>query len=99
MFDCHCVEKKIEFDVCSDWGFSKSMKTAISLPKDLFEKAECLAIKARSWLYGEGLREYVARHTPDEVTEALDRIIKDNGQPEQKFITSVSAQTLTPVKW
>jgi metal-responsive CopG/Arc/MetJ family transcriptional regulator len=78
------------------------MKTAISLPKDVFEKAEQLAKKARksrSQLYCEALREYVARHSPDVVTEALDRAIEQNGQPEDKFVTLASARTLECVEW
>jgi metal-responsive CopG/Arc/MetJ family transcriptional regulator len=78
------------------------MKTAISLPKDLFEKAEHLATRARksrSQLYCEALREYVARHSPDEITEALNRAIAENGQPEARFVDLASAQTLERVEW
>ena len=78
------------------------MKTAISLPKDVFEKAERLAIKARksrSQIYCEALREYVARHSPDEVTEALDQAIEQNGQPEERFVALASARTLARVEW
>jgi metal-responsive CopG/Arc/MetJ family transcriptional regulator len=78
------------------------MKTAISLPKDVFEKAERLAKRARksrSQLYCEALREYVVRHSPDEVTEALDLAIEKNGQPEERFVTLASAQTLGRVEW
>ena len=78
------------------------MKTAISLPKDVFEEAERIAKRARksrSQLYCEALREYVARHSPDEVTEALDRAIEENGQWEERFVTLASAQTLARVEW
>jgi len=78
------------------------MKTSISLPKDVFEKAERLAKKARksrSQLYCEALREYVARHSPDEVTEALDQAIEQNGQPEERFVALASARTLARVEW
>jgi metal-responsive CopG/Arc/MetJ family transcriptional regulator len=78
------------------------MKTAISLPKDVFEKAERLAKRARksrSQLYCEAIREYVARHSPDEITETLDRVIGQNGQPEERFVTLASAQTLARVEW
>ncbi|HCU25482.1 MAG TPA: hypothetical protein DF383_10740 [Deltaproteobacteria bacterium] len=54
------------------------MKTAISLPDDIFEKAERYARRAkmkRSQLYGEALAEYLARHSPDEVTEAMNRVV------------------------
>jgi predicted transcriptional regulator len=79
-----------------------SMKTAISLPKDVFEKAERLALrvrKSRSQLYCEAIREYVARHSSDEVTEALDRIVEENGQPEERFVRLASAEMLTRVEW
>ena len=83
-------------------GYTSGMKTAISLPKDVFEKAERLAIRARksrSQLYCDALREYVARHSPDEVTEALNRAIDESGQPEERFVTLASAQTLERVEW
>ena len=56
------------------------MKTAISIPDDLFEDAEQLAQrlhKSRSRLYGDAMREYLARHSPDQVTDALDRLCAD----------------------
>jgi metal-responsive CopG/Arc/MetJ family transcriptional regulator len=83
-------------------SYTFSMKTAISLPKDVFEKAERLAERARksrSQLYCEAIREYLARHSPDELTEALDRVIEQNGQPEERFVTLASAQTLARVDW
>jgi metal-responsive CopG/Arc/MetJ family transcriptional regulator len=78
------------------------MKTAISLPKDLFDKAEHLAKRAqktRSQLYCEAIREYVARHSPDEITEALDLVIEENGQPQEEFVKLASARTLERVEW
>jgi len=44
------------------------MKTAVSIPDDVFEKAERHARrmgKSRSQLYNHALAEYVARHAPD----------------------------------
>ena len=78
------------------------MKTAISLPKDVFERAERLALKARksrSQIYCEALREYVARHSPDDVTDALNRAMEQIGQPEDRFVTLASAQALARVEW
>ena len=94
--------KKIGLDARHDMGYTMGMKTAISLPNDVFEKAERLAKRARksrSQLYCDALREYVARHSPDEVTEALDRVIAENGQPEKRFVTLASAQALARVDW
>jgi len=95
-------QKKIVLDARPDGSYTTGMKTAISLPKDVFEKAERLAIRARksrSQLYCEALREYVARHSPDEITEALDRTIEENGQPEKRFVTVASTQTLARIEW
>ena len=85
-----------------DKGYTKSMKTAISIPKDIFDKAERLAKRARksrSQLYCEAISEYVARHSPDEITETLDLVIEENGQPEDEFIKLASARTLARVEW
>lgn len=53
------------------------MKTAVSVPDDVFERAERLARRrkqSRSQLYSQALREYVARNDPDELREAIDRV-------------------------
>jgi metal-responsive CopG/Arc/MetJ family transcriptional regulator len=53
------------------------MKTAISLPDDLFEAADALARKlgiTRSRLIAEALAEYVAKHRTSRVTERLDAV-------------------------
>ena len=53
------------------------MKTAVSLPDDVFAEAEALAETqrvTRSGLYTAALREYLARHQPPAVTEALDAV-------------------------
>ena len=60
-------------------GYTSGMKTAISLPDDLFADAERLARrlkKARSRVYSEAIREYVARHDPDVVTGRLDEVVE-----------------------
>jgi predicted CopG family antitoxin len=47
------------------------MKTAISIPDDVFAGAERLAKrtkKSRSQLFSDAVREYLARHTAEEVT-------------------------------
>ena len=93
---------KFGVDSPPDQGYTSGMKTAISIPKDVFNKAERLAKRARksrSQLYCEAIREYVARHSPDEITEALDLVIEGNGQPEDEFIKLASARTLARVEW
>jgi hypothetical protein len=96
-----CLEK-IGLDSLPEHGYTFSMKTAISLPTDVFEKAEKLARKAgksRSQIYCEALREYAARHSPDEVTEALNRAMEQLGQREDRFVALASARALGRVEW
>jgi metal-responsive CopG/Arc/MetJ family transcriptional regulator len=53
------------------------MKTAVSIPDAVYAEAERLARrtgKSRSQLYSEALAEYVARHSPEEVTEAMNKV-------------------------
>lgn len=53
------------------------MKTAISLPDDLFAAMDALAKKfgiPRSRLVAEALAEYVARHRSGRLTERLDAV-------------------------
>ncbi len=53
------------------------MRTTICIPDDLFVAAERLAqtLKtSRSRLYGDAVREYVARHSAERVTDTLDRV-------------------------
>ena len=78
------------------------MKTAVSIPDDLFELAEELARrtkKSRSQIFSEALREYVARHDPDAVTEALDRVVDEAGQPSDAFVSNAARRTLEHTDW
>ncbi len=53
------------------------MKTAISIPDEVFEQAEELARrtgKSRSEIYSRAVREYVARYSTDALTQALDDV-------------------------
>jgi len=79
------------------------MKTAISLPDDLFRAAERHAKrqrKSRSQLYSEALAEYLTRHAPDEVTEAMNRVIERLGEygPEP-FLTGAAQRVIESTEW
>jgi metal-responsive CopG/Arc/MetJ family transcriptional regulator len=78
------------------------MKTAISIPDDLFDDAERLARalkKSRSRLYGDAMREYVARHSADQVTETLDRVYTDTAGSEGDFATAAARRVLELSDW
>jgi metal-responsive CopG/Arc/MetJ family transcriptional regulator len=80
------------------------MKTAISLPDDLFEAAERYAAKvdkSRSQLYAEALAEYLRRHGPEEVTAAMNAVVDrldDESQVDQ-FVAAAARRTLERHEW
>ena len=78
------------------------MKVAVSVPNDVFERADRLARAAgrsRSDVYSSALREYVARHAPDEITTALDRVIADIGDPVDPFVAAAGERVLRTTDW
>ncbi len=78
------------------------MKTAVSIPDQIFHQAERLARSAktsRSELYARALTEYVARHAPDEVTEAMDRTLAGMEASGDEFAARAARRTLDRNDW
>jgi metal-responsive CopG/Arc/MetJ family transcriptional regulator len=78
------------------------MKTAVSIPDGVFEKVERLARRAgrsRSEVYSAALAEYVARHAPDEVTEAMDRVCTEVDDHQDAFVNAVGRHVLENTEW
>ena len=78
------------------------MKTAISIPDEVYQDAERLARrtkKSRSRLYGDALKEYLARHAPDEVTEAMNRACAEVGKTKDPFVSSAARRILERSEW
>ena len=78
------------------------MKTAISIPDDIFAGAERLARrtkKSRSQLFSDAVKEYVARHAQDEVTDAMDRVCSELDTRSDAFVASAAHRTLERSEW
>ena len=78
------------------------MKTAVSIPDDVFEKAERLAKRenrSRSEVFAAALREYVARHSPDEVTDAMNRVCDELGEQHDGFVDAAGRHLLQKTEW
>lgn len=79
------------------------MKTAVSIPGDLYAEAESLARRlklSRSRLYTNALREYVAKRDPDAMTEAINRVVDQVGYDELDAAWLAAGQhTLAQVEW
>ena len=78
------------------------MKTAVSIPDEVFEKVERLARRgrrSRSEVFSAALREYVARHAPDEVSEAMDRVCAAMNDESDGFVTAAARRVLEQTEW
>ena len=90
-----------------DWrdppGYTPGMKTAVSIPDDVFQKAERLARrmkKSRSELFSNALVEYVARHAPDHITEKINQVCAEIGLDEtDPFVSAASRRILERTEW
>lgn len=83
-------------------GYTLGMKTAVSIPDEVFEKVERLARRAgrsRSEVFSAALKEYVARHTPDEVTEAMDQVCAEVGGQQDAFVSAAGRRALESTEW
>ncbi|MFZ1866164.1 MAG: ribbon-helix-helix protein, CopG family [Polyangiales bacterium] len=78
------------------------MKTAVSVPNEVFERAERLAKRlkvSRSELYSRALREYLARHAPDEVTEALNVLCEELDTGTEELTREAGRRVLQESDW
>ena len=83
-------------------SYTEIMKTAISLPDDLFQAAEELAgwLKmTRSGLYQEAIREYVARHRGAALTRAIDDALGDDPHTIDPAFERAQAELLEDEDW
>ena len=79
-----------------------TMKTAVSIPDDVFANAERLAKrlrKSRSQLYSHALREYVSRHSAEDVTEALNQVCSAFPAAETTFASAAGRRRLRRADW
>ena len=78
------------------------MKTAVSIPDDLFRQADELANrvgKSRSEIYREALAEYVCRREPGAVTRALDEVADELTIEHRSFAAHAARRTLEHSEW
>ena len=83
-------------------GYTIGMKTAISLPDELFDHAEQIARrmkKSRSQLYAAALAEYVARHAPELVTQGWNDVCADVDEDAEPFVAAASRWVLERTEW
>jgi metal-responsive CopG/Arc/MetJ family transcriptional regulator len=78
------------------------MKTAISIPDDIFQSAEQLARRlgvSRSELYVQALKSYLQVHHEDQVTETLNTIYENMPDQLDPVLQSVQTRSLSQEDW
>jgi predicted transcriptional regulator len=78
------------------------MKTAISIPDELFRRAEELARrlgKSRSQVYREALAEYLRRRDTNSVTASMNAVVDEVGAKVDPWVAEVARRTLERTEW
>lgn len=80
------------------------MKTAVSVPDEVFREADRYARKtgkSRSELYSDALRLYLLRHAADAVTDAMNGVCDTLGARAQDdgFVRAASRRMIKRESW
>ena len=78
------------------------MKTAVSIPDELFESAEALARRlgmTRSELYAKALRDYLREHRGDGITERLDEVYGAEESGLDPVVARIQGRSLPEDEW
>ena len=78
------------------------MKTAISIPDQVFESAEKLAhrlAKSRSQLYTQALQSYLEKNDDELVQVALDKVYQDIPSNVDPGLLALQTKSLVTEQW
>jgi metal-responsive CopG/Arc/MetJ family transcriptional regulator len=78
------------------------MKTAISVPDELFNEAESLASRlklSRSALYAAALEEFIGRHRAKRVSERLDAVYSTDVSDVDPAVAKAHRKVLKRSDW
>jgi metal-responsive CopG/Arc/MetJ family transcriptional regulator len=78
------------------------MKTAISLPDEIFHSADQLAKRlgmSRSELYSKAVSSYISTHKNEAVTEALNKIYAKEKSEIDPAINMMQLKSLPKEEW
>lgn len=78
------------------------MKTAISIPDDVFESADELARElgiSRSELYSTAVAEYLAKHRAEDVTARLNEVYAEQPSGLSPEIRRAQARSIGKSDW
>jgi predicted transcriptional regulator len=76
------------------------MKAVVSIPDELYQRAERLAERRRTSpdeVLGEALEQYFDRQA--DVTDTLNRALDNIGEQDLAFVNAVARRTLASTEW
>jgi metal-responsive CopG/Arc/MetJ family transcriptional regulator len=82
--------------------YTQRMKTAISLPEDLFRRAEAAARKlkmSRSQLYANAIAEFLERRRSSKITERLNKVYSKEPSELDPALQSAQIRSLEKDNW
>jgi hypothetical protein len=83
-------------------GYTVGMKTAVSIPDDVFTQGERLARRlhtSRSGLYARALSDFIVQHDEDLVTTAMNRVLDEVGSDSDDFSRRAARKALQHAEW
>lgn len=83
-------------------GYTPSMKTAISLPDDVFRAAERVAKHkglSRSEFYARAIRALVKEEDEASITEQLNKVYRDSDSSLDPVLAKLQSQALEREEW
>ncbi len=78
------------------------MKTAISIPDEVFKQAERLARRlgiSRSQLYSRAVDEFVNKRRPESITDAMNQVVGDIEATNDDFVSAAAERVLEKTEW
>jgi metal-responsive CopG/Arc/MetJ family transcriptional regulator len=78
------------------------MKTAISIPNHIFEKAEKLSKRlkmSRSELYSKAVNKFIEENKATDITKILNEVYKDNNSSVDKALYKMQLSGLDKEDW
>ena len=91
-----------QFDTGYDNGYTRVMKTAISIPDDVFQSADDLARRlgiSRSELYVRALKTYLEGHREDRVTQRLDEVYSEVDSRLDPMLQELQIRSIPSGDW
>ena len=78
------------------------MKTAVSIPDNVYTSAEKLARrlgKSRSQLYAQALSNYLSKHQKEGITTKLNEVYRNNDSTVDPVLISMQTRSLSKEDW